>query len=345
MKNTSEIPSKTSVRMGPLEKENLLLRSIYENTLDPLIVLNGKGEFLSVNPKGMEALGYRWEELRQMAFLDLFVNEDRDRMQDGIEEIEKGKAAQFRTHLLTRLGGKIPVEFFGSLKGEFLLITLKDLSEKIRIEEQIEKIKMDFTRQIQERDQFARELQAIRDLYREKMKEIEAMREEAIRLSYIDDLTGIYNHRFFIEQLTMEVLRQARYPAPLTLLMIDIDYFKHYNDNNGHLAGDQALKAIALLIQRGVRQTDIVARYGGEEFSAILINTGKQGAFEIAERVRKKVADTRFPNEQAQPNKDLTVSIGVGAFSPPIATLTDLIRDADNALYRAKRAGRNRIEG
>jgi diguanylate cyclase (GGDEF)-like protein len=127
--------------------------------------------------------------------------------------------------------------------------------------------------------------------------------------------------------------------------MIDIDFFKHYNDTNGHLAGDQVLKAIAILIQRGVRQTDIVSRYGGEEFSAILTNTGKEGAFEIAERVRKNVADTRFPNESAQPNKDLTISVGVATFSPRISNLTDLIREADHALYRAKKGGRNRIEG
>jgi len=105
------------------------------------------------------------------------------------------------------------------------------------------------------------------------------------------------------------------------------------------------LKAIALLIQRGVRQTDIVARYGGEEFSAILINAGREKALEIAERVRRNVSDTRFPNESAQPNKDLTVSVGVATLFSSLSTLTDLIREADHALYRAKRGGRNRIEG
>jgi diguanylate cyclase (GGDEF)-like protein len=202
-----------------------------------------------------------------------------------------------------------------------------------------------FAEKIRERDLYARELQVIRDLYKGKLKEIEMMKEEAIRLSYTDDLTGIYNHRFFIEQLTLEVERQRRYSTPLSLLMIDIDYFKHYNDTNGHLAGDQVLKAIAILIQRGVRQSDIVARYGGEEFSAILINTGRETALEIAERVRRNVADTRFPNESAQPNKDLTVSLGVVTFSSPVSNLTDLIREADQALYRAKKNGRNRIEG
>jgi diguanylate cyclase (GGDEF)-like protein len=127
--------------------------------------------------------------------------------------------------------------------------------------------------------------------------------------------------------------------------MIDIDYFKHYNDTNGHLAGDEALKAISILIRRGVRQTDIVARYGGEEFSAILINTGKEGAMEIGERVRRNVAGTRFPDARTQPKEDLTVSVGAATFSSSVSTLTGLIREADNALYRAKKRGRNRVEG
>jgi diguanylate cyclase (GGDEF)-like protein len=217
--------------------------------------------------------------------------------------------------------------------------TLKELKMKIEI------LEKELIEKSQERDLYTKELQVLKNLYREKVKEVEKMREEAVLLSYIDDLTGIYNHRFFIEQLNLEVERQKRYSSPLSLLMIDIDYFKHYNDANGHLAGDQALRDIAMLIQRGVRQTDIVARYGGEEFSAILINAGREKALEIAERVRRNVADTGISNESAQPNGDLTVSIGVGTFSPSISTLTDLIREADNALYRAKRAGRNRVEG
>jgi diguanylate cyclase (GGDEF)-like protein len=213
------------------------------------------------------------------------------------------------------------------------------------MEEGWERTKKELVERMRERDQYARELQLFRDLYEEKLKEIEKLREEAILLSYTDDLTGIYNHRFFIQQLTMELERQKRYPSPLSLLMIDIDYFKHYNDTNGHLAGDEVLKAVSMLIQQGVRHSDIVARYGGEEFSAILMNSGKDYATEIAERVRRNVAEARLHNEAAQPNGDLTVSIGVATFSPPvISTLTDLIREADKALYRAKEAGRNRVE-
>jgi diguanylate cyclase (GGDEF)-like protein/PAS domain S-box-containing protein len=328
-----------------LEKEIRLQRSILEVLQEPFLILDPKGNFLKVNPKGMDMLGYPPEELQQMVFIDVVPLEDLHQVREGFEEMGQGKEVRFRTQVTSRLGERIPVVFFGTLKEDIFFIILRDLRERIGIEEEFEKTKKEFMEKIRERDLYARELQVIRDLYKEKLKEIEMMKEEAIRLSYTDDLTGIYNHRFFIEQLTLEVERQKRYPTPLSLLMIDIDYFKHYNDNNGHLAGDQVLKAIAILIQHGVRQSDIVARYGGEEFSAILINTGREEALEIAERVRRNVADTRFPNENAQPNKDLTVSVGVATFSSSISTLTDLIREADHALYLAKKCGRNRIEG
>jgi diguanylate cyclase (GGDEF)-like protein/PAS domain S-box-containing protein len=332
-------------KVEALENEIRLQRSILEVIQEPFFILDQKGDFLKINPKGMEILGYPPEELQQRVFIDVVPLEDLNRIREGFEEMGRGKEVRFRTQITSRLGERIPVEFFGVLKEDAFFIMLKDLRERVEIEEEFERTKKEFTEKIRERDLYARELQVIRDLYKEKLKEIEVMKEEAVRLSYTDDLTEIYNHRFFIEQLTLEVERQKRYATPLSLLMIDIDYFKNYNDTNGHLAGDQVLKAIAILIQRGVRQSDIIARYGGEEFSAILINTGREKALEIAERVRRNVSDTRFPNESAQPNKDLTVSVGVATFSSSISTLTDLIREADHALYRAKKGGRNRIEG
>ena len=289
-------------------------------------------------------LGYSWEDLQQMVFLDVMAPEEINRIREGFEEMGQGREVQFRSHLVNRLGEQISVEILGSLRGDVYFILLRDLKERIQVEEELERTKKEFTEKVREKDQYARELQAMRDLYKEKLKEIEKLREETEFLAHVDDLTGIYNHRFFIQQLTMEVGRQKRYPAPLSLLMIDVDYFKHYNDTNGHLAGDRVLKTIAIVIQHTVRQTDIVARYGGEEFSVILINTGKEGAREIAERVKRNVADTRFPNESAQPNGNLTVSIGVATFSPTASTITELIREADNALYRAKNGGRNRVE-
>ena len=327
-----------------LERELSLLRSILEISQDPLFILDQKGAFVKANTKGEEMLGYPWKELQQMVFLDVVDLEDLSKVRDGLEAMKESPEVRLKTWVINRWGEKVPTEVVGRLQREAFLIVLKDLREAAKFEEAWKKKEKELNEKIRESDQYARDLQAMRDLYREKLKEIEKMREEAVLLSHIDDLTGIYNHRFFIQQLTLEVERQKRYPAFLSLLMIDIDYFKHYNDHNGHLAGDEALKAIARLIQRGVRQSDIVARYGGEEFAAILIKTGKEEAGEIAERVRSFVSETRFPNEKEQPNEDLTVSIGVAAFSST-STLTDLIREADQALYRAKSKGRNRIEG
>ena len=337
--------SEIRTKVEALEKEIRLQRSVLDVLPDPFLILDRKGEFLKVNPKAMDLFGYPPEELWQRDLMEVVPLEDLSRIREGFEQMEQGRKVRFRTQIISRLGERIPVELFGTPREDAFFIVLRDLRERIQIEEEFERAKREFTEKIRERDLYARELQVIRDLYKEKLKEIEVMKEEALLLSYTDDLTGIYNHRFFIQQLTLEVERQKRYASPLALLMIDIDYFKHYNDTNGHLAGDQVLKAIAFLIQRGVRQSDIVARYGGEEFSAILINAGREKALEIAERVRRNVADTRIPNEGAQPNKNLTVSVGVATFSSSISTLTDLIREADHALYRAKKAGRNCIEG
>src|SRR4030043_655567 len=342
-----ETPSLKEIRtkVEALEKEIRLHRSILEVIPEPFLILDRNGDFLKVNPKGMDILGYPPEELSQRVLMDVVPLEDLSRIREGFEEMGQGREVRFRTQIVSRFGERIPIELFGTPREGAFFIVLRDLRERVQAEEEFERAKKKFAEKIRERDLYARELQVIRNLYKEKLKEIEVMKEEALLLSYTDDLTGIYNHRFFVEQLTLEVERQKRYASPLSLLMIDIDYFKHYNDANGHLAGDQVLKAIAILIQRGVRQSDIVARYGGEEFSAILINTGRETALEIAERVRRMVADTRFPNENAQPNKDLTVSLGVATFSSPISSLTDLIREADHALYRAKKNGRNRIAG
>jgi diguanylate cyclase (GGDEF)-like protein/PAS domain S-box-containing protein len=342
-----ESPSLQEIRIKveALEKEVHIQQAIFEVIRDPFFIVDRKGRFLKANPIGMEMMGYPWEELQKMVFIDVVALEDFSQIKEEFEEMERGKKVRLRIQIVSRSGVRIPTEFCGAFREENFFITLRDLRERIEAEGEWERTKKELLEKIHERDQYARELQVMGDLFREKSKEIEKMREEAVLLSYTDDLTGIYNHRFFIQQLTMEVERQKRYPSPLSLLMIDIDYFKHYNDTNGHLAGDQVLKAISILIQQGVRQTDIIARYGGEEFSAILINTDKEKAMEIGERVRRNVAETHFPNETAQPNRDLTVSIGVATFSPSISTLTDLIRQADHSLYRAKRAGRNRVEG
>ncbi|XEQ92898.1 hypothetical protein SCACP_17490 [Sporomusa carbonis] len=157
-----------------------------------------------------------------------------------------------------------------------------------------------------------------------------------------DGLTNLYNYRHFQTILAQEFKRAHRYKRPLALLMIDIDYFKHYNDINGHRYGDDALKAVADLVRQYCRDTDFVFRYGGEEFVVLLPETTIAEAHIIAERIRKAIAEYPFQNSNNQPGGALTVSIGIAGYPDDANSETELIDAADAALYSAKRSTRNR---
>jgi len=157
-------------------------------------------------------------------------------------------------------------------------------------------------------------------------------------LSITDGLTGLYNHRHFQEQLEVEVKRGQRYDLNLSLIMIDLDHFKEFNDSYGHLEGDSLLRKIAQILKSSLRETDFVARYGGEEFAVILPETNKEGASIAAERVRRAISEQIFGEVGAK----MTISLGVASYPDDACLRADLIRKADEALYRAKREGRNR---
>lgn len=163
------------------------------------------------------------------------------------------------------------------------------------------------------------------------------------QLSVTDHLTGLYNRRFLRSRLEEELNRSARYGLPLTVIFIDLDFFKIYNDLCGHLAGDRALQKTADIIKCGVRDMDVVARYGGEEFCIILPGAEKSESVLVAERIRQGIEKERFPNEGSLPFGRLTASFGVASFPQDGHTFTTLIHSADMALYRAKAEGRNRI--
>jgi diguanylate cyclase (GGDEF)-like protein len=163
--------------------------------------------------------------------------------------------------------------------------------------------------------------------------------KEIERLAITDGLTGLFNHRHFQERLTQEFNRLDRFSEPISLLIIDIDHFKGINDTYGHPAGDAALKDIANIIKKTVRNIDIPARYGGEEFVVILIGTDARGAMNMAERLRNAVRSTTF--SAGKDNFKVTISIGVSTYPPGSKRKEELIERADKALYHAKRTGRN----
>lgn len=168
--------------------------------------------------------------------------------------------------------------------------------------------------------------------------------EEIEQLSYTDGMTDLHNYRYFELRLKEEVMRHKRTKNPLSLLILDVDHFKNFNDTMGHPEGDQVLRKIANILKETVRENDIVARYGGEEFAVILPAVDFDGAGVLAERIRKKIEETYFEHEEVQESGKVTVSIG-GASAPEDAqNFKELIHKADSALYAAKRNGRNQIK-
>ena len=170
-----------------------------------------------------------------------------------------------------------------------------------------------------------------------------SMYEKIKELSYTDGMTALHNYRFFEMRLREELSRCARLGNDLGLIIMDIDYFKNYNDTLGHQAGDEALRIVARVLKSSARNVDICCRYGGEEFAVILPNVTVEGASIFADRLRQRIEKTKFPKEEIQPNGKLTCSIGVSVFPYDADNIDDLIHKSDLALYRAKKMGRNRI--
>ncbi len=167
--------------------------------------------------------------------------------------------------------------------------------------------------------------------------------ERTRQAAITDRLTGLYNFGYFLERLKEERMRAERYHRLLSLILFDIDHFKKYNDTNGHPAGNEVLKKIAAIIKEGAREVDIVARYGGEEMVIVLPETSRRRAMELADRIRVRIFETKFEHMESQPQGKITISAGVATFPVDAVNEEELIKMADNSLYKAKSKGRNLV--
>lgn len=170
-----------------------------------------------------------------------------------------------------------------------------------------------------------------------------SLHRQVQQLAITDELTGVYNHRYCLERLETELNRASRFSHPLAILMIDIDFFKNYNDTCGHLQGDLILRGVAQTIKENLREIDIVARYGGEEFLVILPETDALGARFVAEKIRSVIETKSFGENETSLPIHLTVSIGAAVFPRHGLTSRELIKNADAAMYLAKELGRNKV--
>jgi diguanylate cyclase (GGDEF)-like protein len=170
---------------------------------------------------------------------------------------------------------------------------------------------------------------------------MQSLNNQLEKISRVDGLTGLYNRRFWEEQFVMEFKRDKRSDSPSALIMIDIDHFKKVNDTYGHPAGDEVIKALAGIIKKATRETDVAGRYGGEEFAIMLPDTPVANVEFVSERIRRLVEKCTVVYDEI--DISFTISIGIAGFKQTHADSTQWLDSADKALYQAKESGRNRV--
>lgn len=180
-----------------------------------------------------------------------------------------------------------------------------------------------------------------KNIERRKFQRLASEREFYEILSSIDGLTELYNYRYFHQHLQMELEREKRYKRPLSLIMLDIDDFKEYNDRYGHPVGDLVLKNLASILKKATRGCDVICRYGGEEFAIILPETNKKESAIVCERIRKAVENTNMVDGKGNSIGSIRITVGLASFPIDASHKDELIERTDKALYQGKKAGKN----
>ena len=290
-----------------LEQRAQILQQIVENASEAIITMKEDGQILTANRAVEMTFLYPPEEVIGQPFTLLFPADKPDDQQARrmLETGAAGRPWQGELPARRKDGSVFPAQMSCSV--------LRDRSSRTRC---LIGIVRDFT----ERRQFLDQLK---------------------HLSVTDNLTGLYNHRFFHERLQYEFARARRYHEQLGCIMIDVDFFKTVNDTYGHLLGDEVLKSLAGIVSRATRSVDLVARYGGEEFAILLPSTDMEGAARCAEHIWESVGTTEIRTRQGALR--LTVCAGVAALADDMKDEEELCRRADGALLIAKRRGRNNV--
>jgi diguanylate cyclase (GGDEF)-like protein/PAS domain S-box-containing protein len=291
------------------EKKNKLL---IQNALDGIITIDGKGVIQSFNPAAEKIFGYSAGEVIGKNISQLMPEPDKSQHDGYLEKY-------FKTGKANIIGMSREVQGLKKDGSSFFL--------ELNVNEMIWEGKSEF-------------VGIVRDITQRKL-----MEEKLLKLSVLDGLTEIGNRRLFDETLNSEWKRAMRDQHSLSLIMLDIDFFKLYNDSYGHQGGDTCLKQVATALDQCVqRPADLVARYGGEEFAVVLPETTLVGACNLAEAIRSSIEDLKIEHNKSVVGSYVTVSAGVSALTPKRGALCEqLISNADKALYQAKENGRNQV--
>lgn len=304
------------------------LRAVFDTVVDAIIIIDSRGIIQSVNPATEQLFGYAHGELIGQNVKMLTPQPVRDGHDGFIQRyletgerkiIGNGREVEAATKNGDIFAAELSVSEM-SIGGERMFTgVVRDVSERVRLREAMEKVN----------------------------SELVTTNQALWQTAKTDGLTGLANRRHFDDMLDAEIRRAVRQSEPLSLLLLDLDYFKQFNDHYGHYEGDDCLKAVAkVLTESCQRSGELPARYGGEEFVVILPHNDAERAMAVAERIRGGVADLRIPHAGSRVSDWVTTSIGVVTYVPegsqPIRPAV-LIQTADEALYNAKASGRNRI--
>lgn len=314
------LEKKSELERQEFERRNRLFQTIFETAPIGIALLDKSGKPVISNPKLQEFLGYTSIELSSMKLSQFSQQDDAELNMKLLNELLEGKIDHY--HLEKRYYRKDGQLVWGQVTSSLFPISNNDGSNYI--------------------------IGMVNDITERKIAEqrlMEAYQEMEI-LSNRDGLTKIANRRYFDEYLASEYMHSVRYHRPLSLILLDIDFFKEYNDHYGHLRGDDCLKQVAETIEMTInRPKDLVARYGGEEFVILLPETDMSGATVAAQKIRLAVEKLKIPHIGSSVHKYLTATLGISTLIfDTQSTPEDLIKQADKALYRAKQNGRNLID-
>jgi diguanylate cyclase (GGDEF)-like protein len=308
-------------------------------------VLRAEGHRVQEAKNGREALAKVAEHGPDLVVLDVMMPE-----MNGYEVCRKLRASSEYIHILmftAHSDQECLVRCLGVGADDFVFKPFNpiELAARVRNLLRIRALQRQLWAQNQELAAMAHQLAAQNEELQWLNDKLDIANRELETLCVTDSLTKAYNRRYFFEHLGSELSRAERYGKPLACVLVDVDHFKQVNDRHGHLVGDRVLVRIAEILRDNIRSADVVARFGGEEFVILLPETGANEAAALIDRIRQEIERERFPATE-NGTLSVTVSAGVAEYEP-VASVREpdaLLRETDEALYRAKEAGRNRIE-
>lgn len=333
-------------RETKLKEEYAYLDALLKQITNAIFVLDLNNRFNFINPQLAYLLGYTEEEILKDDILDLFPLEERAKIAVQINESLRGETKSIRTEMLSKENVIIPVLLTSSplrIEGNIIgtLHVVTDLQEITRREKELQDALEEINVLNEELSERSQQLEVALARLNMRLFEVELAKDNVEKLAITDPLTHLYNRRYLEEKFGDELLRAKAYRIPLSIIMADIDHFKIINDTYGHKVGDKVLEVLGVILKANVRDKDIVARYGGEEFMILLPNTSKLDAQKVAERIRKEIEETPL-TEIGGPER-FTASFGIAGFPEDGQDINDLFLKVDQALYEAKKLGRNRV--